>query len=258
MISVRVRPLLVFAAIASSCLAQNHSTPAGTSSDPYRDEPYVFEKLEKTVRMKPDGTGEQLTHVVLRVQSEGTARQFAVLSVSYASANETGSIDYIRVHKADGTTVETPTTDAIEMPSEVTREAPVYSDIREKNVPVRSLSVGDRLEYQLHTVRTKAEAPNESWGAEHFSTGAGVVLSQTITLEAPASMYVQVWSPNHPATPRSAATTTSVPSTRIDRTPRLGGGIECTLAALCSDLDAAAAALLTDCRPGAGVRPSFC
>lgn len=202
MISVRVRPLLVFAAIASSCLAQNPSSPAGTPSDPYRDEPYVFEKLEKTVRMKPDGTGEQLTHVVLRVQSEGTARQFAVLSVSYASANETGSIDYIRVHKANGTTVETPTTDAIEMPSEVTREAPVYSDIREKHVPVRSLSVGDRLEYQLHTVRTKAEAPNESWGAEHFSTGAGVVLSQTITLEAPASMYLQVWSPNHPVTPK--------------------------------------------------------
>jgi tetratricopeptide (TPR) repeat protein len=200
MIPVRVRPLLVFAAIASSCFAQNSSSPATAPSDPYRDEPYVFEKLDSTLRMKPDGTGERLTHVVLRVQSEGTARQFAVLSVSYASANEAGSIDYVRVHKADGSTVETPTTDAIEMPAEISRQAPVYSDIREKHVPVRSLSVGDRLEYQLHIVRTKAEAPNAWWGAEHFATGEGVLLSQTITLEAPASMYLQVWSPNHPVT----------------------------------------------------------
>lgn len=204
MISVRVRPLLVFAAIASSCFAQNPSSPAGSQTDPYRDEPYVFEKLDSTLRMKPDGTGERLTHVVLRVQSEGTARQFSVLSVSYASANETGSIDYVRVHKADGSTVETPTTDAIEMPAEVSRQAPVYSDIREKHVPVRSLSVGDRLEYQLHIVRNKAEAPNAWWGAEHFATGSGVLLSQTITLEAPTSMYLQVWSPNHPVTPKDA------------------------------------------------------
>lgn len=204
MISVRVRPLLVFAAIASSCFAQNSSSPANTSSDPYRDEPYVFEKLDSTLRMKPDGTGERLTHVVLRVQSEGTARQFSVLSVSYASANEAGSIDYVRVHKADGSTVETPTTDAIEMPTEVSRQAPVYSDIREKHVPVRSLSVGDRLEYQLHIVRTKAEAPNEWWGAEHFATGSGVVLSQAVTLEAPTSMYLQVWSPNHTVPPKEA------------------------------------------------------
>ncbi|HEY9138365.1 MAG TPA: DUF3857 domain-containing protein, partial [Terriglobus sp.] len=191
-------PVVLLSALAMSALAQT----AGTTNDPYRDEPYVFEKLDTAVHMKADGTGERLTHVVMRVQSEGTARQFSVLSVSYASANETGAIDYVRVHKADGSTVETPTADAMEMPSEVTREAPVYSDIREKHLPVRSLSVGDRLEYQFRVTRTKAEAPNAWWGAEHFATGAGVVLSQTVTLDAPSSMYLQVWSPNHPVTPK--------------------------------------------------------
>ena len=186
----------VVAALCAAALAQTSVSGA----DVYRDEPAVFEHLDTSVRMHADGTGETTTHIVLRVQSEGTARQFSVLSVSYASANETGAIDFVRVHKADGTTVETPTGDAMEMPSEVTREAPMYSDIREKHLPVRSLSSGDRLEYQFRVTRTKAEAPGQFWGAEHFALN-GVVLSQTVSLEVPADTYVQVWSPNHPAAP---------------------------------------------------------
>ena len=147
-------------------------------TDPYRDEPLVFERLDTAVTMHADGTGETTQHVILRVQSEGTARQFSVLSVAYASANEQGGFDFVRVHKADGTTVETPTDGSMEMPAEVTRDAPVYSDIKEKHLPVRSLSVGDRLEYQTHTTRTRAEAPNQFWGAEHVALNAGVVLSQ--------------------------------------------------------------------------------
>lgn len=185
----------------SALLLSVTACAAQTTVDPYRDEAYVFEKLDTTIRIKADGTGERLNHVVLRVQSEGTARQFSVLALAYASANETGTIDFVRVHKKDGTTVETPTAEAIEMPSEVTREAPVYSDIREKHLPVRSLSVGDTLEYQFHVTRTKAEAPNQSWGMDHFAVNAGVVLSQTLTLQAPSGMYLQVWSPKHPASP---------------------------------------------------------
>ncbi len=169
--------------------------------DPYRDEAFVFEQLDSTVRMHADGTGETSQHTVVRVLSDGVARQFSVLNFSYASANETAVVDFVRVHKPDGTTVETPVADAMEMPAEVSREAPMYSDIREKHLPVRSLAAGDRLEYQLHTVRTKAEAPNQFWGAEHFDVGGGVVLAQTITLQVPVGTFVQVWSPNHPVTP---------------------------------------------------------
>ena len=171
------------------------------AADPYRNEALVFEHFDTTVRMHADGTGERLVHVVMRVQSDGAARQVGVLSVSYASAYETGAIDYVRVRKPDGTTVETPTADAIEMPAPVTREAPLYSDLKEKQLPVRSLAAGDVLEYQLHTVRTKAEAPGQFWGAEHFTVVGAVVLSETLTLETPAATYVKVWSPNRPVTP---------------------------------------------------------
>lgn len=190
-------------AVSSLPAADAQQLPApnlsSTATDLYRDEPLVFEHFDTTVRMHVDGTGERLTRVEVRVQSGGAARQLSLVSVSYASAYETGSIDYVRVHKADGTTVETPASDAIEMPAAVTREAPLYSDLKEKQLPVRSLAAGDTLEYQLHTVRTKAEAPGRFWGAEHFTVTGMVVLSETLTLEVPAATYVKVWSPNHPA-----------------------------------------------------------
>jgi transglutaminase-like putative cysteine protease/tetratricopeptide (TPR) repeat protein len=177
------------------------SAKAPVSSDFYRDEPFVFETLDSSSRMHADGTGEATQHVIVRVQSEGTARQFSVLNFAYASANQTAVIDFVRVHKADGSTVETPVADAMDMPAEASREAPVYSDIKEKHLPVRSLAAGDKLEYQYRLTTNTAEAPGQFWGAEHFAVQAGVVLNQTITLEVPATTYVQVWDPKHPATP---------------------------------------------------------
>jgi transglutaminase-like putative cysteine protease/predicted Zn-dependent protease len=169
----------------------------------YKDEALIWEHFDETIHMREDGTGDRTLHIVVRLQSEGAARQFSVLSVPYASAYETGTIDYIRVHKPDGSTVETPVSDAIEMPAAVTREAPLYSDLKEKQLPVRSVAAADVLEYQFHTVRTRAEAPGQFWGSDHFLVEGGVVLSQTLTLEIPAGKYVQVWAPNHPARPTS-------------------------------------------------------
>ena len=150
--------------------------------------------------MQEDGTGERDMHVVMRVQSDGAAQQFGVLSFPFASAYETPRFKYVRVHKADGTTVETPPTDAIDMPADVSREAPLYSDLKEKHLPVRSLARGDTLEYEVDTTIDKPEAPGQFWGTDHFTPpGTVIVLSETLTLDVPADKYVQVWSPNHAA-----------------------------------------------------------
>jgi len=164
----------------------------------YSKEALVFERYEMTYRMHADGTGERANHVLLRIQSEGAARQFSVLSFGYAAANETPHIALVRVHKADGSTVDTPAADAMEMAAAVTREAPLYSDLKEKHVPVRSLSVGDTLEYEVSTTIDKAEAAGQFWGAHHFTVpGTFVVRDEVLTVEVPRDKYVQVWSPNH-------------------------------------------------------------
>jgi tetratricopeptide (TPR) repeat protein/transglutaminase-like putative cysteine protease len=167
-------------------------------SDAYRNEALVFERYDTTYRMHADGTGERDSHVVMRVQSSGAAQKFGVLAFSYASAYETPKIQYVRVHKADGTTVETPTSEAMDMSAEVSRQAPLYSDLKEKHIPVRSLAAGDTLEYEVDTTINRPEVPDQFWGATHFTMpGTLVVLAETLTLEFPADKYVQVWSPNH-------------------------------------------------------------
>jgi tetratricopeptide (TPR) repeat protein len=177
------------------------SPATSTAVDPYRNESIVIERTETTYRMHADGTGERDLHVILRIQSDGAAQQFGVLSFGYAAANETPVIKFVRVHKSDGSTVETPVADAIDMPAEVSREAPLYSDLKEKHLPVRSLSLGDKLEYEVDTAINKPDAPGEFWGTDHFTPpGTIVVLAEMLTLQVPSDKYVQVWSPNHKPT----------------------------------------------------------
>jgi hypothetical protein len=111
--------------------------------------------------MHSDRTGERVVHVVMRIQSQGTAEQFGVLTVEYASANETAYIKLVRVHKPNGTTVDTPPETAMDMAAEVTHEAPLYCDLKQKHLAVRSLSVGDTLEYEVNTPIDKPEAPGQ-------------------------------------------------------------------------------------------------
>ncbi len=169
----------------------------------YKDEALVFERWDTVIHMAADGTGDRNEHVVLRVQSEGAVRQFGVLAVAFASATAKGSVEHVQVRKPDGTVIQTPESDSMETTPDVTREAPLYSDLKQVQLPVRSLAAGDTLVYDLHTVYTQAEAPNQFWGAERFNM-QGVILARTFTLQVPSASYVQVWSPNYKATTTDA------------------------------------------------------
>jgi hypothetical protein len=104
----------------------------------------------------------------------------------------------------------------MDMPAAVTRAAPFYSDLKELQLPVRSLRVGDRLEFQYRIVRTRAETPGEFWGQESFSETA-VALEQTLELRLPAGMVVQVWSPAIKPAESSAAGDGAAPAQHIYR-----------------------------------------
>jgi tetratricopeptide (TPR) repeat protein len=195
--------VVVASALPLACMAQAPAASPATSPavDPYRNEAVVVERSETTYRMHADGTGERDLHVIVRVQSDSAVQQFGVLTFGYAAANETPVIKFVRVHKSDGSTVETPVSDAIDMPADVSREAPLYSDLKEKHIPVRSLSPGDKLEYEVDTQINKPEAPGQFWGMDHFiAPGTTVALAEVLTLEFPSDKYVQVWSPNRKPT----------------------------------------------------------
>jgi uncharacterized protein HemY len=198
-----VHSLALISALVLSffCSFAQPQATAPLTKDPYRNESLVFDRSETTYRMHSDGTGEKVTHEQVRIQSQGAAQLFGVLAPGYASANETVEITLVRVHKPDGSTVDTPPDTAMDMSAEVTREAPLYSDVKQKHIAVRSLSVGDTLEYEYRITVFKPEAPGEFWGTTHFQApGTMVVLAQIVNLVVPKEKYVQVWSPNHKPT----------------------------------------------------------
>ncbi len=176
--------------------ASNNTASTGTD---YSAEPIVIERLDAVYNMAADGTGSKLTTVVARVQTEAAAKQLGIVGVAYASNSEHVEFSYLRVRHPNGSVTETPVSGAMDMPAPVTQLAPFYSDLKQMQIPVRGLQPGDTLEWQAKSIRTKAEAPGQFWGAENF-TEDGVVLSQTIELRVPKDIYVNVWSPKNKPT----------------------------------------------------------
>src|SRR5277367_236157 len=125
-------------------LPQASPVPANTATASYSDEAVVVERSDVIYRYAADGTGSKLETSVLRIQSNAALQSLAVVNFPYASANQRLEIVYARVRKPDGTVVETPVADAQDQPAQVTMVAPMYSDLHVKQLPVRSLAVGDK------------------------------------------------------------------------------------------------------------------
>jgi tetratricopeptide (TPR) repeat protein len=196
---MRFLPLFALCAgFASSAFSQ-------AATDRFAAEPAVFTRIDYVVAMQPDGTGYRERTVAVRIQSEAAVHEFSVLSFGFAGASEHVDLHYVRVRRADGTVVETPATDAQEQPTAVTREAPFYSDQKEKQIPVRSLRVGDTLEWQVRNVRTRAEAPNEFWDEDRFQDSL-VTLGETVELHVPKAMKLNVWTNPDEARPAESTT----------------------------------------------------
>jgi hypothetical protein len=148
-------------------------------------------KFDTVVRFESNGTGQRTRTVVGRLESDAAVRQLGVLAFSFNSSGERLAVDYVRVHKRDGSTVETPASNFQETPSPVTQTAPMYSDLRALQIPVRSLGVGDTLEYRVRWTQTKPDIPDQFWYAHDF-INEGTVKAETLTIDVPAGKYVKV------------------------------------------------------------------
>ena len=181
-------------------LAQAPSTPPAAAPapsavspqvSPYSKEPYVFESIENKVRFEADGKGQHDLSVRVRVQSESAVRELGLLVYPYDSAFETLDVLYARVLKPDGTVVDTPPTDVQELDSAVSREAPMYTDQREKHIAIKSLSTGDILEYKLRWTIHDPMAPGYFWyDTSYFRNG--ICLKQTVEISVPRDLKVNL------------------------------------------------------------------
>ncbi len=184
--------LVTFSAIAS--LAQSSATDKQTTTNDSSQEAIVVDRYITRATWELDGTGARETTAVIRVQAAAGVQQLAVLAFSYTSANETVDVGYVRVRKPDGTVVVTPAYNIQDMPSDVTRIAPLYSDIREKHVAVKALNMGDVLEYSVRYRIVKAEVPGQFWFAYSFQKNL-IVKDEELEVSVPRNKYVKVASP---------------------------------------------------------------
>jgi tetratricopeptide (TPR) repeat protein len=153
-------------------------------------EPFVIERLRSRLRFEADGTGSKAVENRVRLQTEGSLKQFGQLILDYNSDFERLSFAG-RVIKPDGAKAEIPASAVQDMSAPVSQIAPMYSDIRQKHVIVPGLRPGDVLEYELRFELFAAMAPRQFWAAYVFNR-ADIVQAEELHLDVPAGLYVNV------------------------------------------------------------------
>ncbi len=190
-----LRPFL--AAYLLGCLglllAQTTPKPDASKSD-YSKEAFVDEEDFTKVTFENDGTGTRELTGKVRIQSEAGIQRYSVLSFSYQQATENIDIDYVRVRKPDGSVVLTPLDNIQDMPSEITREAPFYSDLHEKHVAVKGLSAGEVLEMHVLWHIIKPLAPGQFWLSFNFARDY-IAVHQVLQVSVPSSRAIKWKSP---------------------------------------------------------------
>lgn len=188
--------LCLFALFVSAALpaaAQAPARPADAKSD-YSKEAFVDEEDITKVAFENDGTGTREASFRVRVQSDAGVQRYSVLSFPYQEATETVEIIYVRVRKPDGTVILTPAENVLDMPSEITRQAPFYSDLHEKHVAVKGLAAGDVLESSARWHVTKALAPGQFWYVFNVPHDF-ILLHQEVQISVPRERPVKWKSP---------------------------------------------------------------
>jgi len=182
---------LLSLSLAPGLAAQVPSSKPGTSKADYSQEGFVIEQFSRKQRFENDGTSSREDTARVRIQSEAGAQRYGLLSFSYPSATGTFEIGYVRVRKPDGSVVETPPESMQDMAAEITRQAPFYSDLHEKHVAVKGLSVGDEVEFRIEEHTTKPLAPGQFW-TEYTFAREQIVLDEQLEISVPRERTVKI------------------------------------------------------------------
>ena len=157
----------------------------------YSQEAYVVEQYRSTYRFESDGTGRRETVARIKVQSEAGVQQWGQIQIGYNSANERVEIAYVRVVKADGVIVKAGEDAVQDLTAPVEREAPVYTDYRQKHITVPGLRPGEVLEYDIVTVIHTPLAVGEFWADYDFDKN-NIMLDEELDVDVPSDRALKL------------------------------------------------------------------
>ena len=157
----------------------------------YSQEAFVVEQYRSTYRFESDGTGRRETVARIKVQSEAGVQQWGQIQIGYNSANERVEIGYVRVVKADGSVVKAGEDSVQDLTAPVEREAPVYTDYRQKHITVPGLRPGEVLEYDMVTVIHTPLAAGQFWADYDFDK-SNIMLDEEVDVDVPADRALKL------------------------------------------------------------------
>jgi hypothetical protein len=192
-----IRRFVSVLAVLALCLSVHAQKPdtkptdMATGKPDYSPESFVLEQVRTTYRFENDGTGRREIYARIKVQSEAGVQQWGQVVVGYNSANERVEIPYVRVHKADGSVITAPNDAIQDLSAPVQREAPVYTDYRQKHVTVPGLRPGEILEYDVVAVIHTALAQGQFWMEHDFEKNA-ISLDEQLDLDVPRERAIKL------------------------------------------------------------------
>src|SRR5260370_7540757 len=123
---MRKRIVLFCLAVGWGASAQTKPPKPGPTADTAQ-EAAVIEHLGTRVHYENDGTGTVEHTRAVRIQSEAGVEQYGQLGFGYPSAAEKLEVDYVRVRKPKGQTIETSPAHPQDFAPEIRRSGPMYN-----------------------------------------------------------------------------------------------------------------------------------
>src|SRR5216684_2299915 len=189
---------------ATASSPQADKTPAATTAEKaaeaakpdakapdYVQESFVIEQMHSHYRFEADGTGRKETTARIRVQSEAGVQQWGQLQEGYNSANERVEIPYVRVLKEDGSVVKAGDDAVQDLSAPIERDAPVYTDYRQKHITVPGLRPGEVLEYDVVTVIHTPLAAGQFWADYDFDKN-NILLDEELDVDVPSDRALKL------------------------------------------------------------------
>jgi tetratricopeptide (TPR) repeat protein len=181
--------LALAAAVQTQAQTRPPNPAASNQPADYSQEAFVIEQSKSRVVFEDDGTGRREMYVRVKVQSEAGVQHWGQLVLGYNAATERIELQFVRVRKADGALVTAPPESVQDLTSPVQRDAPVYTDFRQKHVTVPSLRPGETLEFSAITTVHTPLAAGHFW-TEYSFQKAGIILDEQLEIDVPAARTV--------------------------------------------------------------------
>jgi tetratricopeptide (TPR) repeat protein len=185
-----LKPHFALVLLCVAAFAQTSPKKDSTSQDVSK-EGAVIEQWTTRVAFQSDGTSTRELRARVRIQSDAGVRQYGVLPLPYQASVERIEVQDVRVTNPNGSAVATPLDSIQDVTSDIYREAPLYSDLREKHVAVKGLEPGDTLEYSVRWQLDKPLAAGQFWLSYRFIRSA-VVLDEQLEISVPRERDVKL------------------------------------------------------------------